>query len=966
MAIRRKRITLTNVLSQMDARVRATELRQIKSGATNAVEAGALTPSSTGIGIVVSDNAPCHFRRVVGGKYYSKRVTGDVDRVELYLASDTDASSGGTILVSGISLPYDVSDNYVVSDINPTSQERPGWLDPLPSGVTSSILYSAGQDVQESDPVALTTKSKVASYSTNGTVTDAVIVFTADHGFKIGDIVDTSELGSPYDGLDGIFKVTAITSNSITYKFAADLADPINSAIPTADTYIYAVVQKKVSVGDTWIDSSTTPSTTYYWDGLRWTLSRSAATTGVQDTLAPANVTNIQSTTSAYTIDGGIARARVSLTWEAPTKNSDDTDLTDLAGYEVWTNYTGFTGPWTEKTGVLSANTSTILSNLNQNVPVYFKVFAVDSSLNRSEGAEYSTTTGILALELAPPTAPTLTTRLGTVTVSWNGLQKNPDNTESNPPASIRIIEVHASTTTGFTPGSNTLKGTMVAGSANYTVIAGLDYTSSWYFKLVAVDVNGNKTSGSVQSAINIAKTGAADITAGTITANELNVGNVGANLVSANVLRATNPAGTSGFEINANYLRAFSATLGNTFVVNGTTGVVTVGTNTVISGNSITTGTINASAVAVTNLNANNITSGTINANTINVTNLNASNITFGTLNGNNVTVQNLNANAITAGSFSGDRITGGTITGTTVSGGTLTTAGARHVEISATSAKFFGDDGYQTADIYATGNSGEGGLTITNGGYVAGGVATIGLGHGNIDIATSGASLNLGNSQNLDASLNASNILYLTGSSGISLSGTITSTVRIATGADASYTSSGHAFQIGATNGINLRLDNNEILAANNGAQSALYINNSGPVYSAWAYSNDITTTRHAMWISSTGQFGWASSSRRKKQDIASANIDIASVLSIEPKVFRYIKEVEAVGDEAPLEIGMIAEDLHDAGLGLFVDYGATGEQPEGIHYERYAVAIQAVVRYQAEQIQELKDRLSALESK
>ena len=746
MAIRRKRITLTNVLSQMDSRVRATELRQIKTGSTNAVEAGALTPSSTGIGIVVSDNAPCHFRRIVGGKYYSKRVTGDVDRVELYLASDTDASSGGTILVSGISLPYDVSDNYVVSDINPASQDRPSWLDALPSGVTSSILYSAGQDIQESDPIALITKSQVASYSTNGTVTDAVIVFTASHGFKIGDIVDTSELGSPYDGLDGIFKITGTTSNSITYKFAAELADPINSATPTSDTYVYSVVQKKVSIGDTWIDSSTTPSTTYYWDGLRWTLSRSAATDGTQDTLAPANVTNIQSTTSAYTIDGGIARARVSLTWDAPTKNSDDTDLTDLAGYEVWTNYTGFTGPWTEKTGVLSANTSTILSNLNQNVPVYFKVFAVDSSLNRSEGTEYSTTTGILALELAPPTAPTLTTRLGTVTVSWNGLQKNPDNTESNPPTSIRLIEVHASTTTGFTPDSTTLKGTMVAGSANYTVISGLDYTSSWYFKLVAVDVNGNKTSGSVQSATNIAKTGASDITAGTITANELNVGNVGANLVSANVLKATNPAGTSGFEINSNYLRAFSATLGNTFVVNGTTGVVTVGTNTIISGNSITTGTINASVVAVTNLNANNITTGTINANTIAVTNLNASNITFGTLNGNNVTVQNLSAGAITTGTLSGDRLYGQTISGVTISGGTLTTSGVRHVEISGTATKYYDDNGDQAGYVTAGGSGGSSYIEISNGGYVAGGISSIGFYNNLVSISANGAGISVG----------------------------------------------------------------------------------------------------------------------------------------------------------------------------------------------------------------------------
>lgn len=895
MAIRRKRITLTNVLSQMDTRVRATELRQIKVGATNAVEAGALTPSSTGIGIVVSDNAPCHFRKIVGGKYYSKRVTGDVDRVELYLASDTDASSGGTILVSGISLPYDVSDNYVVSDINPTSQERPAWLNPLPSGVTSSILYSAGQDVQESDPITLTTKSKVASYSTNGTVTDAVIVFTASHGFKVGDIVDTSELGSPYDGLDGVFKVTATTSNTITYKFAADLADPINSATPTADTYVYAVVQKKVSVGDTWIDSSTTPSTTYYWDGLRWTLSRSAATTGVQDTLAPANVTNVQSTTSAYTIDGGIARARVSLTWEAPTKNSDDTNLTDLAGYEVWTNYTGFTGPWTEKTGVLSANTSTILSNLNQNVPVYFKVFAVDSSLNRSEGTEYSTTTGILALELAPPTAPTLTTRLGTVTVSWNGLQKNPDNTESNPPTSIRLIEVHASTTTGFIPGSGTLKGTMVAGSANYTVIAGLDYTSSWYFKLVAVDVNGNKTSGSVQSAINIAKTGAADITAGTITANELNVGNVGANLVSANVLRATNPAGTSGFEINSNYLRAFSATLGNTFVVNGTTGVVTVGTNTIISGNSITTGTINASAVAVTNLNANNITTGTINASTIAVTNLNANNITTGTINASTITVTNLNAGNITTGTLSGTRLTGETISGVTVSGGTLTTSGTRHVEISGTSSKYFDDNGDQAGYVTAGGSGGSSYIEISNGGYVAGGVSSMGFYNSRVDIDANGAFISVGdtaggngitidapNRINIGASSGAGVRLWSSTYWGQDYAATWQSTVGWAIGTS--------GFAHGTNNGAN--------------ALSLSRVTNAGQVV---YFYNGTTTASGSISVSGASATYNTSSDYRLKENVVNMTDAIATLKRLRPIKYNFIGDTDTV-------YGFLAHEVQD----------------------------------------------------
>jgi hypothetical protein len=64
-----------------------------------------------------------------------------------------------------------------------------------------------------------------------------------------------------------------------------------------------------------------------------------------------------------------------------------------------------------------------------------------------------------------------------------------------------------------------------------------------------------------------------------------------------------------------------------------------------VISADKITTGTLNAANVAVTNLNASNITSGTINAANVAVTNLNASNITSGTI----------NADLISGGTLSG-----------------------------------------------------------------------------------------------------------------------------------------------------------------------------------------------------------------------------------------------------------------------------------------------------------------------
>jgi hypothetical protein len=215
-----------------------------------------------------------------------------------------------------------------------------------------------------------------------------------------------------------------------------------------------------------------------------------------------------------------------------------------------------------------------------------------------------------------------------------------------------------------------------------------------------------------------------------------------------------------------------------------------------------------------------------------------------------------------------------------------------------------------------------------------------------------------------------NASNVA--TGSSTFTFDGTALTadSLRLTSIADVTLTSTTHAFQIGPSNAANLRIDQNEIEAQNNEAAATLVLNASGGTVqfgglldSNDTYANDITTTRRAMWMSSAGVFGYASSSRTKKQDIVPANIDVDAVLSIEPKLFRYIKAVEEMGDDAPIEAGMIAEDLHDAGLTHFVDYGKDGTI-QGIHYSTYVTALQVVVRDLSARLKEVTDRLDRLE--
>lgn len=74
-----------------------------------------------------------------------------------------------------------------------------------------------------------------------------------------------------------------------------------------------------------------------------------------------------------------------------------------------------------------------------------------------------------------------------------------------------------------------------------------------------------------------------------------------------------------------------------------------------------ITTGTLNASLVTVSNINASNINTGTLNGSQVNVTNINASNINTGTLDASQVTVSNINASNIKTGTFTAQNLTTG-----------------------------------------------------------------------------------------------------------------------------------------------------------------------------------------------------------------------------------------------------------------------------------------------------------------
>lgn len=102
---------------------------------------------------------------------------------------------------------------------------------------------------------------------------------------------------------------------------------------------------------------------------------------------------------------------------------------------------------------------------------------------------------------------------------------------------------------------------------------------------------------------------------------------------------------------------------------------------------------------------------------------------------------------------------------------------------------------------------------------------------------------------------------------------------------------------------------------------------------------------------------------SSKRYKQDIETAALDLDAVLNIRPVTFHDIADVQKLGADAPVNFGVIAEELHALGLGdLLVTY--KDGVPDAVKYDRIAVALIPIIKHQAAQIAELTKRVAILE--
>ena len=122
---------------------------------------------------------------------------------------------------------------------------------------------------------------------------------------------------------------------------------------------------------------------------------------------------------------------------------------------------------------------------------------------------------------------------------------------------------------------------------------------------------------------------------------------------------------------------------------------------------------------------------------------------------------------------------------------------------------------------------------------------------------------------------------------------------------------------------------------------------------------YSRGLGSSYRTLYIRSDGVLGYATSSRKFKQNITAFDVPTEILRTIVVKVYQTRAAVRLMGLEAPQEVGVIAEELHDAGLFWLVDYDDQG-RPFGVIYERIGLLALLLAQRAFDQIDTITERL------
>lgn len=267
------------------------------------------------------------------------------------------------------------------------------------------------------------------------------------------------------------------------------------------------------------------------------------------DLTPPADPTSVAVSTNAEQ-DG---YASLEVTWTAVGSSN-------LSDYVV--RYSTDEVAWIYVT-VPAGQEEAIINGLLPDTDYYVQVAAMSYTNVKSafvHATPYPITSAADTTGPSQPSAPTVSTSTLAAQIAHDMTKQAGGNLE----ADVEYLEVHASTTTGFTPDNTTLRGTITTAAQGIDVsaifyFASTDSTSNLYWKVIAVDRSKNKSTASPQATgvpglILNANIGNATITSAKINDLEANKITAGTGIINNLAIKSTLTIDTAGFLQSANW----------------------------------------------------------------------------------------------------------------------------------------------------------------------------------------------------------------------------------------------------------------------------------------------------------------------------------------------------------------------------------------------------------------------------
>jgi hypothetical protein len=212
-----------------------------------------------------------------------------------------------------------------------------------------------------------------------------------------------------------------------------------------------------------------------------------------QPTGGSLDITNLSLTSSVALDAFGFGRATVTATWDDVEASYDPDDIMapKVDHYEVQWKPVGFAN-WTAA-GTTQDEAYT-LYNLQLSLAIEVRVRVRTKAAVYGPWSTQSITTANDITVPNQPSTPTVASWVSSLRITWNGLTA----TGGSMPIDLDRVEIHVSTTNGFTPTALSLVGNFFVGGGSFTygnVVVG----NTYYVKLVAVDNAGNKSPSSTQ-----------------------------------------------------------------------------------------------------------------------------------------------------------------------------------------------------------------------------------------------------------------------------------------------------------------------------------------------------------------------------------------------------------------------------------------------------------------------------------